>query len=578
MKSDYQAKIEALQGAGGFSGYYETNAERLAATGVGDGIYIVSIDESHNGNSTMWRYKSSNSTWVYLGKFNIEVRDFASKPISLSSEVTSILPKNRIDVSFIAEIELLKTKVHTKDGDSYLDFGLPTQVSAVEIKNGLDKIKYLTAVNAASLIDDSKSQIAKTYSSNKIEEMLSNMVTKDYVYSKETQDLIFMKNSDYQHHENYDVIRKITEDNGKLLYNGEDIFARKDVISINGDISGELLSESMIFDLVAFCLNKSVIYPIQTVFYIYNKDTVKPLTFKVVVNQDLVITNETLLPGECRGYRYNPSYNDMRVLVSGNYRLTTAIMAHRLQDFIDLINVHYHIPNTDTILAEGTIDECRADEIKRIINLMKDVYGNPVHNRNGDIAIGEGTEFYMTAEYIYNKLISVNAVTQTAVINISSSPKEVNIPISSTNKTILQVFKTVYDAANSNVVTAVTEFNNSDSTVFNGDTNKFIFDSKLYLRDNITTTVYASDYQSGKLAIFDYLSVAERVTLLNSIKSMRLKFTPAFSRPKTVNSTPPSGYIRHDNTNINIEYIGSFNDVTDSGAYNGSYKVSTTIR
>lgn len=576
IKSDYQSKIEALQGAGGFSGYFETNADKLAATNLGDGIYIVSLDETHSGNTTMWRYKAASSTWIYLGKFNIEVRDFASKPINLATEVTGVLPKSRIDVTLVSDVETLKTKVHTPGGDSYLDFGLPTQVSSTEIRNGLDKIKYLTAVNAASLIDDSKSQLFKTYSSAKIESILSNLLTADKVYLKNESDTIFMKNSDYQKHDNFDVLRKMSDVDGSLYYDGKSIFENKDIISIDGDFTDETTTLSTVFDLIGFCLSRSVVYPIQSIFYIQNNSKDSEMTVKILANTDMELLSVTIPPGQKRGYKYNPTYADMKVQIDGSYRLTVAVTAYKLQDFVDLINVKYHNPNSDIALGIGTEYECLARDLSRIVKMLKNINTEFLHNKNEDDYLAFGKDEQISAREIKNIVNTVNPMVQTAVLNITSNPKEITVPISTTNKTIMQFFKCVYDASSNNIVKLVSSFNNVDVSDFIGDTDRFTLDGRLYLKDSLNKNAFSTDYQSGKLCIFDYLSPSDIASMGGSIKSAQLKFTPIMNRPKQQSLTPPNGYVRYDNSNINILYDESFSNEDNVNSYNGSRKISSS--
>lgn len=59
-------------------------------------MVIVIEDETHGGNTTVYIYDGVD--WVFGGNFDINMRDFNTNPIDLSSgEVTGILPNDKLE-------------------------------------------------------------------------------------------------------------------------------------------------------------------------------------------------------------------------------------------------------------------------------------------------------------------------------------------------------------------------------------------------------------------------------------------------------------------------------------------------
>lgn len=108
--SNIQAQINALTGVGEFKGAKNTKAELDAVTGAVNGdMWIVLADESFGGVSVLYAY---NGTWVSLGEFKAEVRDFTTNPLDLATEATGVLPLAHIPTGNTATTVALGNHTH----------------------------------------------------------------------------------------------------------------------------------------------------------------------------------------------------------------------------------------------------------------------------------------------------------------------------------------------------------------------------------------------------------------------------------------------------------------------------------
>lgn len=122
-KSNIQAQINALSQIGSFIGATDTKAElnKIASANVNDTVIVVT-DETRGSGSTIYMY--DGQSWIYVGEFKIQVRDFSTNPLDLSTETTGILPSNKLsnDVVLDTEIDVpFLNKITDVGGEIYYD-------------------------------------------------------------------------------------------------------------------------------------------------------------------------------------------------------------------------------------------------------------------------------------------------------------------------------------------------------------------------------------------------------------------------------------------------------------------------
>lgn len=93
ITGNVQAQINALTSVGNFTGSVPTYADIAIVflTPQAGDMVIVVTDEMHMSESTIYVY--NGTSWEFSGEFKATVRDFATQPIVLTSEVTGLLPK-----------------------------------------------------------------------------------------------------------------------------------------------------------------------------------------------------------------------------------------------------------------------------------------------------------------------------------------------------------------------------------------------------------------------------------------------------------------------------------------------------
>lgn len=138
VTSNIQEQINNLGKAMTMYGVFGTKAELLASTTpapVDGNTAIVVADEDNDNKQMTYIYIASNSAWAQVAESSVNVRDFSTNPIDLSTETTGTLPKDKIDEA-VARLADVLDKATYKGSDD----GVVKQA---------DKLTGLTATIAA---------------------------------------------------------------------------------------------------------------------------------------------------------------------------------------------------------------------------------------------------------------------------------------------------------------------------------------------------------------------------------------------------------------------------------------------
>jgi hypothetical protein len=124
-----QTQIDALSNITNFRGSVDTHANlSTIVTPEDKDIVFVLTDETMSGVTSIYIYDGSD--WVYVGTFDVELRNFLSDPISLANEVTGVLDESLIDpdlirradfASSLANIDNAVSLRHTHTNKTLLD-------------------------------------------------------------------------------------------------------------------------------------------------------------------------------------------------------------------------------------------------------------------------------------------------------------------------------------------------------------------------------------------------------------------------------------------------------------------------
>lgn len=111
VQSNVQEQINSLIRVGNFPGATETKAELDLITEVPvNSMMIVLADETRGGVSTV--YMHNGETWNFTGEFKIDLRDFVANPISLTQEVSGVLPKGNYELPSARDIKVDDVQNH----------------------------------------------------------------------------------------------------------------------------------------------------------------------------------------------------------------------------------------------------------------------------------------------------------------------------------------------------------------------------------------------------------------------------------------------------------------------------------
>lgn len=127
--SNIQSQIDALSNITNFRGSVDTHANlSTIATPADKDMVFVLTDETMSGVTSIYIYDGSD--WVYVGTFDVELRNFLVDPINLANEVTGVLDESLIDpdlirrtdfVSSLANIDNAVSLRHTHTNKTQID-------------------------------------------------------------------------------------------------------------------------------------------------------------------------------------------------------------------------------------------------------------------------------------------------------------------------------------------------------------------------------------------------------------------------------------------------------------------------
>lgn len=228
-------------GTGGmaFKGTKNTKADLDSIISPSNGdMYIVITDESSDNkiDTVTYVYSDIDTSWLKIGLTNIVVRDFATNPIDLSSEVTGKLPIEKVETGTLATKDDLKNYYSKDDIDG----------NSFASKNDLTKYYTKTDMNT-ELLSYAKSTDLTTHANDTVLHITSAERTKwnsykefsgDYADLRNKPDIPTVSNDltdalkqsyddavikSHEHNNKADVLDKLSTSNGKLLFNGKEI-------------------------------------------------------------------------------------------------------------------------------------------------------------------------------------------------------------------------------------------------------------------------------------------------------------------------------------------------------------------
>lgn len=222
-----------------FKGTKNTKADLDSITSPSNGdMYIVITDESSDNktDTVTYVYSDIDTSWLKIGLTNVVVRDFATNPIDLSSEVTGKLPIEKVETGTLATKDDLKNYYSKDDIDG----------NSFASKNDLTKYYTKTDMNT-ELLSYAKSTDLTTHANDTVLHITSAERTKwnsykefsgDYADLRNKPDIPTVSNDltdalkqsyddavtkSHEHNNKADVLDKLSTSNGKLLFNGKEI-------------------------------------------------------------------------------------------------------------------------------------------------------------------------------------------------------------------------------------------------------------------------------------------------------------------------------------------------------------------
>ena len=119
MNTNVKDSLNALASGGMvFKDVVPTYAD-LPNSAVNGFVYIVNADETDNGNRNAYIYSDDHAGFVLVGTSGLEVRNFTTNPIDLTSEVINVLPKDKMDTADLVD--------KTKDIINTLSYPIPDE-------------------------------------------------------------------------------------------------------------------------------------------------------------------------------------------------------------------------------------------------------------------------------------------------------------------------------------------------------------------------------------------------------------------------------------------------------------------
>ena len=142
-KSNIQAQIDSLSNVGNFTGAVDKHSDLANVQNPSTNDMIIVIeDETKLDKSTIYTYNGNQ--WVFVGEFKVEMRNFTTNPIDLTTEVTGVLPLSNIDSSVVnntqIDISLLNKFGINNNGKLLFDGSLVCDCDGSNSGDGMDLI------------------------------------------------------------------------------------------------------------------------------------------------------------------------------------------------------------------------------------------------------------------------------------------------------------------------------------------------------------------------------------------------------------------------------------------------------
>ena len=184
MDTNVKDTLNALSSGGMvFKDVVGTYAD-LPNSAVNGFVYIVNADETDNGNRNAYIYSDDHAGFVLVGTSGLEVRNFTTNPIDLTSEVINVLPKDKMETTDLVD--------KTKDVINTLSYPIPDEDLA-KIPN-LEVLKQINTevINALNgkmnntdivdnLTDNSVDKPLSANQGNVLDNKISKKIDKDKI-------------------------------------------------------------------------------------------------------------------------------------------------------------------------------------------------------------------------------------------------------------------------------------------------------------------------------------------------------------------------------------------------------------
>lgn len=449
VKSNVQEQINNLGKAMTMYGVFGTKAELLAAitpVPVDGNTAIVIADEDNDNKQMTYIYIASNSAWTQVAESSVNVRDFSTNPIDLSSETTGTLPKAKIDAAIARLADVLDIATYKGTGN-----GIVKQA---------DKLTGLTATIAAlnQAVSDAHTHANKAV----LDKIVSNGIGSGFLANNgEYIEILHIGNTSPTYDSQIWIDNTDSSNIVLKIYDGSKW------IAVSGGGSGQSVDLSS---------------------YYTKTETDTLLTSKVDAVAGLGLSKESYTTEEKNKLKGLENYDD--TAIAGR---VTAIEG----DYANKTYVGEQIANIDKLTRKiVTSLPSDADADETVIYMLK------VTSTNGD-----EYELYMkiegTVKLIGNTTIDLSGYAKTTDVNVSLDAKvdKVSGKGLSTND-ITDTLKAGYDDAvakahehaNSNILDKFGE-DGSGMPLYDGD--KF-YDGLIANNLTTTTTGYALDATQGK--------------------------------------------------------------------------------
>lgn len=252
--------------------------------------------------------------------------------------------KNLIVASYDAYDSSLNNISWKLAGDSSIILKSPTNESIRVIINcsqgtvgdGTGVATGTTSVTAGDFIDDTRIRTDKTFSSTKINNLLTNYVTKNAIYTKEESTSLFSNKINEHIHTNINSLNKITEDSlGNMYFGGQKILTNLQPYTYQKNWNKQIYTSSTLLvntNSILTTNNYSVIMESEVIVQndIASSNDTENVKLEnqlhlIAIDNSIVVLDVLIPPGSTQKYKLGISPN-VKIMISGkftaNYYLT----------------------------------------------------------------------------------------------------------------------------------------------------------------------------------------------------------------------------------------------------------------